>query len=113
MSPEQSKQALRNKPRAAAEARYRQALQTLALREAAFLALDAIDAGAAAKLEALDARQAAAGKVAQARREVINAAWADGTLVTVQHLRDTVRAVLADAARPLGASGLAAPPSVA
>lgn len=100
MSPEQTKQAQRQQDqhRATAEARYLSALQALALREAEFLALDRIGASAAAKLEALEARNASAVAVDQARRGAINAAWQAGTLFNAVHLEEAVRSMLAEIA---------------
>ena len=97
MSPEQTKTSTRG--REAAEARYVAALQALALCEAQFLALDQLGAGAAAKLEALNARERAATVAEQAKRSVINAAWADGTLSQTLDLGHYVPAMLAEIAR--------------
>ncbi|PZQ76945.1 MAG: hypothetical protein DI563_05440 [Variovorax paradoxus] len=96
LSPEQTRQAAQGRQRA--EAEYRGALRALAVREAEFLALDRLHAGAAKKLEALGARQRAAIALEHARRGVINACWADGCLVSAVDLQREVEAMLADIA---------------
>lgn len=93
MSPEQTKAA--GSTRLAVERRYVQATRALALREAEFFALDAADAGAAAKLECLGEREKAARALADAERGVIGALWADGTLAHETGIGEAVRAVLA------------------